>query len=120
MAKSLADYLGSNAIENDNLITVSLSELYFSIFPEATEAYSYSGNPDELVSILVAGIHARCKPQLDENGLDVTPNTTAVVAAQSFQPKTFQLRGDKPQVRHEFVFNIYTEDNTAFNPVNAV
>ena len=120
MAKTLVDYLGSSATVSNNLLTISLPELYASIFPDATEAYTYSDNPDEALALLVAGIHARNKPELDANGLDVTPSTQALVAAQSFQPKTFVTRGEDTQVQHEFVFNVYTEDTTGFDPSSAV
>ena len=45
---------------------------------------------------------------------------TALVAANSFNPKTFEVRGDEAQVRHEFPFYIYTIDSTAFDPDNVV
>lgn len=120
MAKNLAGYLGTNAVDNGDLITISLAELYKAIFPESTEPYSYNGNPDKAVAILIAGIHALNKPVFNSEGLDVTPNTQALVSQESFQERTFEVRDDVSQIKHEFVFSIYTEDNTGFNPVKAV
>lgn len=121
MAKTLQDYLGSTASISNGVLTVNLNELYDSIFADQPNSYAPNeSNPDELVAVLIAGIHARNKPVLDENGLDITPSSQALVSAESFQDKTFVTRDEVSQIQHEFIFNIYTEDTTGFNPIKAV
>lgn len=120
MAKTLQDYLGSQATTENGNLTVSISELYSFIFPEATSPYqSGGGGADEVVAILIAGIHARNKPVTDENSFDVTPSTQALVATESFQERTFVTRDDVSQIQHEFIFNIYTADYKVF-PIDRI
>ena len=120
MAKTLQDYLGASATSASGTLTVDLNELYAILFPEKRVPYNLAGTVDETIAILLGALNTTSKPVVDENGLETSDPEDAIVSSQSFQPKTFETRGDTPQVKHEFIFNVYTTDNTGFDPKLAV
>lgn len=120
MAKTLTDYLGSNASLTGTVVTIDLADLYASLFPGAASPITAFNDDDEVVATLVAGLHKRTEPAEDAEGNEIVDKDTSLVAAESFSPKTFEVRQEVSQVRHEFIFYVYTEDNTAFDPQDAV
>ena len=119
MAQSLTNILGTNATASGNTITIDLSDFKY---PNGTQMLD---NPAEAsdaqkIATIIAGIHQNSKPTVDANGTEVVNKTNAIVSSESFSPKTFEVREDEAQIKHEFVFSIYTVDSTAFDPDNAV
>ena len=119
MTQSLTDLLGTNATSTSTTITITLADL------KDANGNAYLADPstatdDQKVAALLAAIHVNCKPTLDTNGFAVEDKTMAIVAEESFSPKTFETREDVSQIKNEFVFSIYTSDNTTFDPDNVV
>lgn len=120
MAKTLQDYLGASATITGNDLTISLDELMEFITPGAGATYTYSGNSDEAMAVLIGGIHKHNKPAVDANGIDIVDPDVALVSATSFQERSIVTRNEVSQIQHEFVFNVYTTDTTGFSPSQAV
>lgn len=120
MAKTLQDYLGSNATYTTGTLTVDINELYGLIFPNKTEPYDLQGTHDEAIAVLLGALNVTAKPTADANGVETSDPQDAITSTRSFQPKTFETRGETSQVKHEFIFNVYTEDTTGFDPAKAV
>jgi hypothetical protein len=119
MAQTLKDILGTNATSTGSTITIDLDD-----FKDASNIQMLD-NPAtatvaQKVATLIAGIHRRTKPAKDTNGIEVIDKTNALVSSDSYSPKTFEVRQDTAQVKHEFIFGVYVVDNTAFDPDNAV
>ena len=119
MAKTITDYLGNGAELSGAILTVDLSVLKAVVDPN-DDGSRAALTEDMAIAILVAGLHKNALPQTDANGLAVVEPTTALVANESFQSKTFEVRGEAAQVRHEFIFSIYTADDTDFDPDKVV
>ena len=120
MAKTLQDYLGASATLDTDILTVNIIELYGLIFPDKIEPYPLKRTHDEAIAILLGALHKTAKPLVDADGLEVIEPEDAIVSTTSFQPKTFETRGESQQVKHELIFNVYTEDTTGFDPRFAV
>lgn len=120
MAKTLQDYLGSSATLSSGSLSVNINDLYGIIFPDSPSPQNLPDNPDIALAVLLGALHKRAQPIFDSDGLDATPNTQAVVSSESFQERIFEVRGEVSQIKHEFVFNVYTEDTTGFDPLKTV
>ena len=119
MAKTITDYLGNGAELSGTTLTINLSELKAVVDPD-DDTPGAALTEDMAIAVLIAGLHKNALPQTDANGLAVVEPTTALVANESFQSKTFEVRGEAAQVRHEFIFSIYTVDDTDFDPDKVV
>jgi len=118
MARSLQDYLGTEAVLKEKTLTINLQELKAQIDP-SDNGVVQNYSDDQAIAILVAALHANAK-QKTENNIPIIDSEQALVASESFNPKTFEVRGEQAQVKHEFNFAIYTIDSTAFDPDNVV
>lgn len=120
MSKTIQDYLGSQATYSSGTLSVNISELYGIIFPDKTAPYELQGTDDEALAILLGALNKTARPEQDENGLEVQDSQQAITSSESFQGRIFEVRGEVSQIKHEFVFNVYTEDTTNFDPAKAV
>ena len=119
MTQTLANIFGRSVSVSGSLVTFDLADFEDS-----------NGNPiladpanatnNQKIACVIAGIHANSKPSTDENGLVVADKTDVLVSSDSFAPKTFEVRQDESQVKHEFIFSVYTVDSTIFDPDNAI
>lgn len=73
-----------------------------------------------IVAAIIKHLHVKTKPAVDGSGNDIIDKTNAIVSQTAFTPKTFEVREDESQIRHEFNFAVYTTDSTTFDPDNAV
>lgn len=119
MAKLLQDYLGANATSSGTTVTIDLADFVDSSGVQMLDDPTTATDSQKIATIL-AGMHQNSKPTVDANGLEVTDKTAVLVSATSFQPKTFETREDESQIKHEFIFSLYTTDSTAFDPDNAI
>lgn len=119
MTQSLTDLLGANVTITGNTITIDLTDFTDSNGTQILDDPS-SASDSQKIATLISGIHQNTKPQTDANGIALVDKTNAIVSSESFSPKTFEVREDEAQIRHEFNFSIYTIDSTAFDPDNAI
>lgn len=119
MTQTLTDILGANATSTGSTITIDLADFKHANGTQMLDNPA-TANASQKIATLIAGIHAKAKPAKDVNGAEITDKTNALVSSDSFSPKTFEVRQDVSQVKHEFNFNLYTLDSTSFDPDNAV
>ena len=119
MTQTLIGLLGANATATGSTITIDLADFKFANGTQMLDTPA-TASVAKKIATLIAGIHQNSKPAKDANGLDVVDKTNAIVANESFAPKTFEVRQDVSQIKNEFVFSVYTVDSTAFDPDNAI
>ena len=119
MAQSITDILGANATATGNTITIDLSNFKNGNGVQMLDDPA-TASDSQKIATLIAGIHQNSKPAKDVDGIEVVDKTNAVVSSDSFSPKTFEVRQDVSQIKHEFVFAVYTIDSTGFDPDNAI
>jgi hypothetical protein len=119
MTQTLVSLLGTNATKSGTVVSFDLNDLKDSGGVKFLAAPS-TATPGQIGAAIIAALHENTKPAKDASGLDIVDKTNAIVAATSFSPKTFEVRGDTSQIKNEFTFNVYTVDSTAFDPDNAV
>ena len=119
MPQSITDILGANATASNTTVTIDLSDFQDSNGSQMLDDPT-TATDSQKIATLIAGIHQNSKPEIDANGLEVADKTKVIVANESFNPKTFEVRQDETQIKHEFAFSLYTVDSTGFDPNNAI
>lgn len=119
MAQTLTEILGANATFTGSTITIDLADFKHANGTQMLDSPS-TATTAQKIATLIAGIHQNSKPSLDANGIEIVDKTDVVVSQTSFSPKTFEVRQDTSQIKHEFNFAVYTIDSTAFDPDNAI
>ncbi len=119
MPQSLTELLGTNAIANLTTITIDLNDFIDSngnpLLADAANA-----SDQQKVACLIDGIWRNTQQAIDTDGNAIIDKTNAIVAVESFQPKTFETREDETQVRNNREFAIYSQDTTTFDPDNVI
>ena len=119
MPQTLTDVLGASASVASGILSVDLSEMV-----DENDAVLLADIPNATDNMIVAAIikhlHVKTKPAVDGSGNVIVDKTNATVAQESFTPKTFEVREDETQIKHEFIFAVYTTDSNTFDPDNAV
>lgn len=119
MAQTLTELLGSNASLTTGTLSVSLSDLVDGNGTPLLDSPS-SATATQAVAAVLLHLHRVTKPELGTDGTEVVDKTDAIVSTESFTPKTFEVREDETQIRHDFNFYVYTFDSTGFDPDNVV
>ncbi len=119
MTQTINDMLGANASLSAGTLTIQLTDFT----DDSNTAYLASpttATAHQAVAALLAHLHRVTLPPLDGNGSPIVDKTDAIVAVQSFTPKTFEVRDGEAQIRSDFNFYIYTQDASTFDPDDAV
>ncbi|NJO98678.1 MAG: hypothetical protein HC764_23970 [Pleurocapsa sp. CRU_1_2] len=119
MAQTLIDILGTNATATGATITINLADFKHANGTQMLDNPA-TASASQKIATLISGIHQNAKAATDVNGTEIIDKTNVLVSSDSFSPKTFEVRQDTAQIKHEFVFAVYTVDSTAFDPDNAV
>lgn len=119
MTQSLTDLLGTNATATGTTITIDLNDFVDGngdpFLADATTA-----SDQQKVACLINGIWNNTKQATDVDGNPIVDKTNAIVAGDSFQPKTFETREDETQIRNERILLIYSQDTSLFDPDNVI
>lgn len=119
MTQSINDLLGTNASLTSGTLTLQLSD-----FTDAQDAPYLadvnSATAHMAVAALIAYLHRVTLPALDTSGNAIVDKTDAIVAVESFTPKTFEVRDGEAQIRTDFNFYVYTQDASTFDPDDTV
>lgn len=119
MAQTLTELLGSNASLTTGTLSVSLSDLVDGSGNPLLDSPS-SATATQAIAALLSHLHRTTKPATDTEGNETVDETDAIVSTDSFTPKTFEVRNEATQIRHDFNFFVYTTDSTGFDPDNVV
>ena len=119
MPQTLADIFGQSVTSDGDTVTINLADFKDDSGNQILDKPNEATDSQKIAAI-AAGMVNNAKPQKDADGQDVIDKTSVIVAEESFSPKTFEVRQDEAQVKHEFIFSIYTIDSTKFDPDNAV
>lgn len=119
MTQSLADLLGANVSATGTTITINLND-FVDGNGDPLLANAGTASDQQKVACLIDGIWRNSQQATDTDGNAIVNKTDAIVAIESFQPKTFETREDEVQVRNNREFAIYSQDTTSFDPDNVV
>ena len=104
MAKTLQDYLGSNAYIAQDVLHIDLKQLFFKRFPDKSFPAGMHSKDDAVIAMLIGALDATTRPLFDENGLEVQNPEVAITSSKSFSPRTFEIRGGISQIKYEICF----------------
>ncbi|WP_319422743.1 hypothetical protein [Pleurocapsa sp. FMAR1] len=118
--KTLTDFFGNNHVASDNLLTIDVSEV-MAFATDSYQSYNVASMPPEgIVTALLAYWH---KNNYIDNAtgtrLSVDKNIPFVSNLDTIR-RVLVTRGNETQVKHDFTFSVYTQDNSSFNPKNLV
>lgn len=119
MTQELKDLFGSSATEQNGKITIDCTD-FVDNGGNLLLANPETATAEQKLAAWMSWLHRTQLPATDEDGLAVTNKTDAIVPQTSFTPKTFEVREDETQLKHEFNFAVYTMDNTGFDPDDVV
>lgn len=121
MSYTFAELFGTNVVATATDLTFSMADLVdANNNPLLAADGSNNADPDKVAAALIAHLHAATTPETDTDGNEIVDKTDGVVAQESFSPRTFEVRDDESQIRHEFNFALYTPDNTTFSANSVV
>ena len=119
MTQSLSDLFGKNAIDNGSTITIDVND-FIDTSGRPLLFHPDGANAEQKMAAWMFWLHHSQLPANDADGIAIVDKTNGIVPQTSFIPKTFEIREDETQVRHEFNFSIYTTDNTPFDANSVV
>lgn len=119
MTQDLTNLFGENANRTDDTITINLND-FVDQNGNPYLAAPTTATPAQAATAWIAWLHHSTKEELDENSQPIVDKTQAIVAQTNFQPKTFEVRENTPQVRHNFDFAVYANDSAGFDPDDVI
>ena len=90
-----------------------MSELDAYVIPEPTDIIG-------LTALIIRALSKSTSPALDDDGFAITDNTQGIVADTRSSRTSIVTRDDVKQVQHKFAFNIFTENQIRFDPIDVI
>ena len=115
MSKTLQDYLGSEAIYQNRILSIDLEDLLailnlpFFLLPNSDNAVG-------IVSLLLQALLETTKPETTDRGFPVDDPSAGIVSNALTARSTIITRGDETQVRTRLEFSLYAENRNTYSP----
>lgn len=119
MTKTQQELWGSRSEIEGNFIKLNIYDLY-NLAQLQTLVPPETSDIIGLTALIIKALSESTSPTLDDNDFAITDNTQGVVADTRSSRTSIVTRDNVKQVQHKFVFNIFTENQIRFDPVDVI